>query len=74
MHRAPSNSCTSTCAGRKVIRVPMPGAIDFISGNILGALLGCSAIPNAWLEQLELRDEIEQLASDLVIDFREDSA
>ena len=52
----------------------MPGAIDFISGNILGALLGCSAIPNAWLEQLELRDEIEQLASDLVIDFREDSA
>ena len=52
----------------------MPGAIDFISGNILGALLGWSAIPNAWLEQLELRDEIEQLASDLVIDFREDSA
>ena len=36
-----------------------------IAGNLLGAQLGKSALPPAWLEQLELRDAIEQLAVDL---------
>jgi ADP-ribosylglycohydrolase len=36
-----------------------------IAGNLLGAL-GCrSSLPEAWLAQLELRAEIEQLACDL---------
>lgn len=36
-----------------------------IVGNILGALLGLRAIPDRWLDRLELRDEIHQLAQDL---------
>lgn len=40
-----------------------------ITGNILGALLGPQAIPQRWLEPLELRPEIEQLALDLYHHF-----
>lgn len=36
-----------------------------ITGNVLGTLLGVDAIPGAWLDQLELRDVIDRLASDL---------
>jgi ADP-ribosylglycohydrolase len=35
-----------------------------IAGNLLGALLGADAIPQRWLAQLELRDEIEALTAD----------
>ncbi|MEO8587179.1 MAG: ADP-ribosylglycohydrolase family protein [Acidobacteriota bacterium] len=42
-----------------------------IAGNILGAALGQGAIPARWLEQLELRDVIEQVAADLVTGFEE---
>jgi ADP-ribosylglycohydrolase len=42
-----------------------------IAGNILGAALGRGAIPAHWLEQLELRDVIEQVAADLVMGFEE---
>jgi ADP-ribosylglycohydrolase len=37
-----------------------------ITGNLLGAQLGVAAIPDAWLEPLELRDAIAALADDLV--------
>lgn len=37
-----------------------------ITGNILGARLGIDAIPRRWLERLELRAAIEQVADDLV--------
>jgi ADP-ribosylglycohydrolase len=36
-----------------------------ILGNILGVLLGHSGIPAAWLEQLELKNVISDLATDL---------
>jgi ADP-ribosylglycohydrolase len=36
-----------------------------IAGNLLGAYHGLSAIPAAWLEQLELRDVIVEVADDL---------
>ncbi len=36
-----------------------------ITGNILGLMLGVSAIPARWLEKLELRAEIEALAGDM---------
>jgi ADP-ribosyl-[dinitrogen reductase] hydrolase len=36
-----------------------------IAGNILGALHGTTWLPEAWLEQLELRAEIERIADDL---------
>lgn len=36
-----------------------------ITGNILGAMLGSSVIPQQWLEPLELREVIEAVASDL---------
>lgn len=42
-----------------------------IAGNILGAALGRGAIPSPWLERLELRDVIEQVAADLVTEFEE---
>jgi ADP-ribosyl-[dinitrogen reductase] hydrolase len=36
-----------------------------ITGNIVGATHGPSVLPSRWLEQLELRDVIEILATDL---------
>jgi ADP-ribosylglycohydrolase len=36
-----------------------------IAGNLLGAALGVAAIPMRWLERLELRDEITEIALDL---------
>jgi len=42
-----------------------------ITGNILGALLGKTAIPRRWLARLELRTEIEALAEDLLVGFRD---
>lgn len=40
-----------------------------ITGNILGALWGRQALPERWLEPLELRAEIEELATDLYRHF-----
>lgn len=36
-----------------------------ITGNLLGAMHGLSSIPKAWLESLELRDVITEVANDL---------
>lgn len=36
-----------------------------IAGNLLGALHGVDAVPTAWRKQLELRDVIEEIATDL---------
>lgn len=36
-----------------------------ITGNILGALCGREGIPAKWIEELELREVIEKIASDL---------
>ena len=36
-----------------------------IAGNLLGAMFGAQAIPQAWLDSLELRDVITELAEDL---------
>ncbi len=44
-----------------------------IAGNILGAASGRDAIPAAWLERLELRDVLEEVAADLATGY-EDSA
>jgi ADP-ribosyl-[dinitrogen reductase] hydrolase len=43
-----------------------------ITGNILGALLGKDAIPPKWLEDLELREVIEEISQDLAIKYKED--
>ena len=45
-----------------------------ITGNILGAFLGASAIPSEWLDRLELRDGIEAIAMDLHTRCRDDDA
>jgi ADP-ribosyl-[dinitrogen reductase] hydrolase len=45
-----------------------------IAGNILGALGGKATIPARWLERLELREEIEALANDLLTQYRNDRA
>jgi ADP-ribosylglycohydrolase/protein-tyrosine phosphatase len=45
-----------------------------IAGNLLGAALGASVIPQRWLDTLELRTEIETLADDMLIWFRDDGA
>lgn len=36
-----------------------------ITGNLMGAMLGAKAIPKRWLEPLELREVITELAADL---------
>ena len=38
-----------------------------ITGNILGAMQGREAIPAPWLEELELKDVIEEVAGDLFV-------
>jgi ADP-ribosylglycohydrolase len=38
-----------------------------IAGNILGAYGGDSAIPTEWLEAVELREVIEEMADDLLL-------
>ena len=43
-----------------------------ITGNILGAYLGQQAIPQDWLYNLELTEEIIQIADDLLIQYRND--
>ena len=45
-----------------------------ITGNLLGLLLGIDAIPARWLEGLELRDDIEAVATDLYSGFDESDA
>ena len=42
-----------------------------ITGNILGALLGESAIPRDWLDRLELFDVIHQVGCDLFTTFED---
>lgn len=42
-----------------------------ITGNILGLILGVEAIPEKWLAELELRAEIEAVASDLFKRFED---
>lgn len=42
-----------------------------ITGNIMGALLGASTIPQRYLDQLELKDVITELADDLYTGFQE---
>ena len=40
-----------------------------IAGNLLGAALGSHALPQAWLDELELRDVIEALAADATLEL-----
>ena len=37
-----------------------------ITGNILGAHLGLSSIPEEWTQKLEIREVIEQVADEIV--------
>jgi ADP-ribosylglycohydrolase len=49
-------------------------SVGCIAGNLLGARLGLEAIPPAWLAQLELRPEIQQIADDLCALYSPDDA
>ena len=42
-----------------------------IAGNLLGLIHGVQGIPDRWLNELELRDIIEQVADDLWLHFGE---
>lgn len=42
-----------------------------ITGNILGAYLGINRIPKEWIKKVELKDEIIQIANDLLIGHQE---
>ena len=59
---------TASFADAVVLAVNHGGDSDStgaIAGNLAGIIFGERAIPAAWLETLELRDEISQLAEDL---------
>ncbi len=38
-----------------------------IAGHFLGLLLGAQALPSEWLAHLEMRDSIQQIATDLCL-------
>ncbi len=42
-----------------------------IAGNILGAYLGLGAIPGAWVENIELKELLIEVADDLFINYQE---
>jgi len=42
-----------------------------ITGNILGTYLGSSSIPQEWVEKLEIREVIEQMADELLSFYQE---
>jgi ADP-ribosyl-[dinitrogen reductase] hydrolase len=44
-----------------------------IAGNLLGAIHGAQAIPERWLDRLELRAEIEALIADFLVCFGPDA-
>ena len=45
-----------------------------ITGNLLGLMLGIDAIPARWLDELEIREDIDALANDLCTGFDESDA
>jgi hypothetical protein len=45
-----------------------------ITGNLLGLMLGAGAIPEKWLAELELREEIVAVAGDLFKQFEDKDA
>ncbi|HPU00500.1 MAG TPA: ADP-ribosylglycohydrolase family protein [Bacillota bacterium] len=45
-----------------------------IAGNILGVYLGLSGIPTDWVEQVELKEVLLELADDLLTRYRDDEA
>jgi ADP-ribosylglycohydrolase len=44
-----------------------------VTGNILGAYLGLSSIPKIWIDNIELKEVLMQVADDLLIDYDEDN-
>lgn len=46
-------------------------SIGAITGNILGAYLGINGIPNEWIEKVELKNEIYQIADDLLSGYKD---
>ena len=44
-----------------------------ITGNILGAYLGLSQIPETWIEKVELKEVLLQVADDLNVEYNEDN-
>ncbi|HVK20778.1 MAG TPA: ADP-ribosylglycohydrolase family protein [Actinokineospora sp.] len=45
-----------------------------LCGNLLGAVHGAGAIPTDWVAELELRDVIERLAQDALIEFSQQNS
>src|SRR5262249_37919897 len=41
-----------------------------MAGQILGTIVGVERLPARWLDALELREEIDAVAEDLVISYR----
>ena len=42
-----------------------------ITGNILGASLGLSKIPEYWVDKVELKEVLIQIADDLLMGYQE---
>ncbi|HRT96945.1 MAG TPA: ADP-ribosylglycohydrolase family protein [Planctomycetota bacterium] len=70
-------SCQDDYAKGVLLAVNHSGDSDStgaIAGNILGALLGESAVPSGWLTHLELRETTAVLALDLLVRYKDDDA
>lgn len=63
---------TSISHSLRIDEVKVPNSAGIIGmtlcpGNILGAMQGKAAIPAPWLEELELKHVIEEIAVDLFV-------
>ena len=63
--RAPCKISQSFTSSQRRWRGTGSDSTGAIVGNLLGAMHGVKAIPAEWLEPLELRDVITELAEDL---------
>jgi ADP-ribosylglycohydrolase len=61
----PSTEATRAALWRSVAHAGDSDSTGSLTGNLIGAMHGVEAMPQDWLEELEMRDVIERIAVDL---------
>jgi ADP-ribosylglycohydrolase len=64
-----SKASVATALWRSVAHAGDSDSTGSLTGNLLGAMFGRECLPDAWLEELEMREVIERVASDMHASF-----